>query len=135
MGSPSSPPTPPSGAAASSASNGATPLGSTGYTASEWTQQNMLTDLLQRKGLLIGAAVVVIALLVFRKRSAPPAPEKAARRLVRDWRRVDAPTDVRDLLGENLPAILRPVLLLVLAELERLANTGFRRLEHEIDHL
>ena len=103
------------------------------YTATEWTQQNMLSDVLQQKGLLIGVGVVLIGIFLLRKRSAPQ--EKAARRLVREWRHVDDPSDVRSLLGENLPTILRPALLAALAEIERQVAHGFRKLEREIDHL
>ena len=69
------------------------------YAASEWTQQNMLSDVLQQKGLIIGVGVVLVGIFLLRKRSAPE--EKAARRLVRDWRHVDDPSDVRHLLGET----------------------------------
>jgi len=103
------------------------------YTATEWTQQNMLSDVLQQKGLIIGVGVVLVGIFLLRKRSAPE--EKAARRLVRDWRHVDDPSDVRHLLGENLPTILRPALLAALAEIERQVAHGFRKLEREIDHL
>ena len=93
----------------------------------------MMSDLMQQKGLLIGAGVVIGALLLFRRRSAPE--EKAARRLVRDIRRVDDAGDVRDLLGDNLPTIVRPALLMALSEIERQVHRGFRMLEREIEHL
>ena len=104
-----------------------------GYTASEWTQQTMLSDLMQQKGLLIGIGVVIAAILLFSRRSAPE--EKAARRLVRDWREVDDLDDARDLLGENVPTIVRPVLLIALDELERQVQHAFRALEKEIQRL
>ncbi len=103
------------------------------YTASEWTQQSMFSDLLQQKGLIIGAGVIVGLFLLLRGRSRPE--EKAARKLVRDWRNVDDPGDVRDLLGENLPPIIRPALLMVLAEVERQIKLGFRRVERQIERL
>ena len=103
------------------------------YTATEWTQQNMLTDVLQQKGLIIGVGVMLLAIFFFSKRRAPE--EKAARRLVRDWRRVDDPRAVRNLLGDNLPTIMRPALLAALQEIERQTEHGFRKLEREIAHL
>jgi len=106
---------------------------SNGLTASEWTQQSMLSDLMQQKGLLIGIGVVVGLALLLSRRSAPE--EKAARRLVRNWRHVDDADDVRDLLGENLPPIVRPALLALLEELQRQVHRGFRSLEREIERL
>ena len=106
---------------------------SNGLTASEWTQQSMLSDLRQQKGLLIGIGAVIGLVLLLSRRSAPE--EKAARRLVRDWRHVDDRDDVRDLLGENLPPIVRPVLLALLEEIERQVHRGFRSLEREIERL
>ena len=102
------------------------------FTASELTQQTMLSDVMQQKGLLIGLGVVIGALLLFRRRSAPE--EKAARRLVRDIRRVDDADDVRNLLGDNLPTIVRPALLIALNEVERQVHKGFRAIEKEIEH-
>ncbi len=103
------------------------------YSASEWTQQNMLNDLMQQKWLLAGAAAFLAALWLFSRRSAPE--EQAARRLVRDWRNVDDVTDVRDLLGDNLPTILRPALLTALGEIENLVHRWFRQVEREIHRL
>jgi hypothetical protein len=103
------------------------------FTPSEWTQQSMLSDVMQQKGLLICLGVVVGAFLLFRPRSAPE--EKAARRLVRDIRRVDDADDVRNLLGDNLPTIVRPALMIALNEIERQVHKGFRTLEKEIEHL
>ncbi len=103
------------------------------FSPSELTQQTMLADLMQQKGLLIGLGVVIGAFLLFRPRSAPE--EKAARRLVRDIRRVDDADDVRNLLGENLPTIVRPALLIALNEVERQVHKGFRTLEKEIERL
>jgi hypothetical protein len=96
-------------------------------------RQNLLNDLMQQKWLLAGAAAFIGALWLFSRRSAPE--EQAARRLVRDWRRVDDPTDVRDLLGDNLPTILRPALLSGLEEIENIVHRWFRQLEREIRHL
>jgi uncharacterized iron-regulated membrane protein len=94
----------------------------------------MVADLTQQKGLLIGAGIVVgVFLLLSRRRSAPE--EKAARRLVRDWRKVDGASDVRDLLGANLPTIVRPALLAALHEIERQTQKGFASLEREIERL
>ncbi len=104
------------------------------YTASEWTQQTMLSDLMQQKGLLIGLGLAIVAtILLLSRRSAPE--EKAARRLVRDWRDVDDVDDARELLGENLPPIVRPALLIALEELEHEVHRGFRALEKEIKRL
>jgi hypothetical protein len=104
-----------------------------GYSASEWTQHSMLGDLLQQKGLLIGLGIAIGVFLLLRSRSRPE--EKAARNLVREWRHVDDVTDVRDLLGENVPPIIKPALLMALAEIERQVETGFRRLERQIERL
>jgi hypothetical protein len=109
------------------------PPGSEGLTASEWTQQSMFNDVMQQKWLLIGAGCFIGALWLWSRRSAPE--EQAARRLVRDWRRVDDPEDVRDLLGSNLPPILRPALLAALEEIEDVVHEWFRRAEREISRL
>jgi hypothetical protein len=104
------------------------------YSASEWTQQNMLNDLMQQKWLLAGGAALLAALWLFaRRRSAPE--EQAARRLVRDWRNVDDVTGVRDLLGDNVPTILRPALLTALEEIENIVHRWFRQAEREIRRL
>ena len=102
-------------------------------TASEWTQQNMLSDLMQQKWLLVGLGVAVGVVWLMSRRSAPE--EKAARHLVRDWRHVDDADDARDLLTDNVPTILRPALLTALEELERQVSRWFRQLEREIDRL
>jgi hypothetical protein len=93
----------------------------------------MLSDLMQQKGLLIGLGIVIGAFFLVRRRSAPE--EKAARRLVRDIRKVDDADDVRSLLGDNLPTIVRPALLIALNEIERQVHRAFRKLEHEVEHL
>jgi uncharacterized membrane protein YccC len=93
----------------------------------------MFSDVLQQKGLLIGLGVMIAGFLWFRSRSRPE--EKAARRLVRDFRRVDDADDARDLLGTNLPTIVRPALLIALSEIERQISLGIRRLERQIERL
>jgi hypothetical protein len=94
----------------------------------------MLSDLMQQKGVLIGAGVMLgLCLLMLRRRSAPE--EKAARRLVRDIRKVDDAADMRDLLGSNVPTIVRPALLIALHEIERQVRKGFASLERDIDRL
>ena len=103
------------------------------FTPTEWTQQTMLSDLMQQKGLLIGAGVAIGALWLFRRRSAPE--EKAARRLVRNIRKVDDAGDMRDLLGDNLPTIVRPALLMALHEIERQVHKGFDNLARDIHRL
>jgi hypothetical protein len=103
------------------------------YTATEWTQHSMFSDLMQQKGLLIGLGVAILAIWFVRGRSRPQ--EKAARRLVRDWRKVDDVEDARELLGDSVPAIMRPALLIVLNELERQLHRGFRQMEREISRL
>jgi hypothetical protein len=118
-------------ATSSTTSSSSTP--SNGLTASEWTQQSMLSDLMQQKGLLIGLGVVIGLVMLLSRRSAPE--EKAARRLVRDWRHVDDPDDARDLLSENVPTIVRPALLAALDEIERQVHRGFRSLERDIERL
>ena len=104
------------------------------YTPTEWTQQSMLSDLMQQKGLLIGAGLVLgLWVFMLRRRAAPE--EKAARRLVRDIRKVDDAADVRDLLGSNVPTIVRPALLIALHEIERQVRKGFESLERDIERL
>src|SRR6266849_5850321 len=104
------------------------------FTPTEWTQQTMLSDLIQQKALMIGAGVILgLCMLMLRRRSAPE--EKAARRLVRDWRKVDRAADVRDLLGSNVPTIVRPALLMALHEIERQVHKGFVSLERDIERL
>jgi hypothetical protein len=110
------------------------PSTSDNYTSTEWTETNMLTDLMQQKGLLLGLGALVVGFLVFKSRSGRP-DEKAARRLVRDMRHVDDPDDVRGLLGDNLPAIVRPALLIALAEIERQVHHGFDKLERDLQRL
>lgn len=103
-------------------------------TASEWTQQSMLNDLMGQKGFLIAAGLALGTLVLFLSRRKPPQ-EQAARRLVRDWRHIDDVEDARDLLGENIPVILRPALLSALEEIEDQVHQLFRRLEREINRL
>ena len=103
-------------------------------TASQFTQNTMLSDLMEQRPLLIGIGVTIAALWFFMSRRSG-REEQAARRLVRDWRKVDDIHDARDLLGSNVPAIVRPALLIVLAEIERQIQHGFRRLERSIRHL
>lgn len=104
------------------------------YTASEWTQQSMLSGLMQQKWLIAGAAALVGAVLLLSSRRSAPE-EEAARRLVRDWRHVDDASDIRDLLGDNVPTILRPALLTALAEMETIVHRWFRQVEREIKRL
>jgi len=104
------------------------------FTPTEWTQQNMLSDVMQQKGFLIGLGAVVLAIVFFRSRAKRP-DEKAARRLVRDIRHVDDPDDIRELLGDHLPTIVRPALLILLAEIERQVHRGFDKLEHDLERL
>jgi hypothetical protein len=94
----------------------------------------MLSDLMQQKGLVIGVGVAIVALWLFATSRSKPE-QKAARRLVRDWRRVDDIEDARDLLGENVPAIVRPAMLMALEEIERQVHRAFRRLEKEVEAL
>ena len=103
-------------------------------TSSEFTQQTMWSDLTQQRW-LIGLGLGLGTLFMFKMLRHEADQEQAARRLVRDWRKVDDVDDARDLLGENIPAILRPVLLLTLEEIERQVRKGFRRLEHQIQDL
>jgi hypothetical protein len=117
----------------SSTSSTSSSSSSDNFTPTEWTQQTMMSDLMHQKGLLIGLGAVIGAFLLFRPRAAPE--EKAARRLVRDIRKVDDADDVRSLLGDNLPTIVRPALLTALNEIERQVHRGFRTLEREIEHL
>ena len=104
------------------------------YPASEWTQQSMFGDLGQQKWLLIGVGSLVGAIVLWATRRKAPE-EKAAQRLVRDLRHADDADDIRELLGSNLPTILRPALLSALEEIEDQVHHGFRRLEREISRL
>src|SRR5436305_10983753 len=107
-----------------------TTSGSDQYTASEWTQRTMLSDVLQQRGLLIGLGSLIGIVWFMRRRRAPE--EDAARHLVRDWRHVDDVDDARGLLGENVPTILRPALLTALEEIEAVVDRWFRQVEREI---
>jgi hypothetical protein len=122
-------------AATSSTPSSSSSTPSDHLTPTEWTQQSMLSDVLQQKGLLIGAGSVagLFFFVLLRRRSAPQ--EKAARRLVRDWRKVDDAADVRNLIGSNLPPIVRPALLMALHEIERQVHKGFQSLERDIERL
>jgi hypothetical protein len=100
--------------------------------ASQFTQRSMMGDLLQQRGLLIGAAAAVGALWLFSRRK--PPEEEAARRLVRDWKHVDDADDARDLIGSNLMPILRPALLTLLDAIEDQVHYGFRQLERQVKH-
>ena len=112
----------------------ATATSSGSLSSSEWTQQNMMNDLLQQKGFLMAAGIGLGALLLVLTRRSKPQ-ESAARRLVRDWRRIDDVEDARDLLGQNIPVILRPALMAALEEIEDQVHHLFRRLEREINLL
>jgi hypothetical protein len=94
----------------------------------------MFGDLGQQKWVLIGVGSLVGALVLWATRRKAPE-EIAAQRLVRDLRHVDDADAVRELLGENLPTILRPALLSALEEIQDQVHHGFRRLEREISHL
>ena len=98
------------------------------------TQPSALADTGQQRMLLIGAGLAALALMVWWLRRPDPR-EQAARRLVRDWRRVDDMDDARDLVGSNLPAIAQPVLLILLREIEAQVDHGFRQLERKINRL
>jgi len=93
----------------------------------------MMGDLMQQKWLVVGLGCAAGAVWLWSRRKAPE--EQAARRLVRDWRHVDDAEDVRDLLGSNLPTILRPALLSALEEVEGLTHQWFRRVERDINRL
>jgi hypothetical protein len=119
-----------------SASSSSSPFSnpaSNDYTASEGTQQSMMGDLMRQKWLFIGLGGVIGLIWLMSRRSAPE--EKAARRLVRDLRHVDDADDVRELLGGNVPVILRPVLLSALSEIETYVHQWFRRVERDIERL
>jgi hypothetical protein len=103
------------------------------YTASEWTQRTMLSDVLQQKGLLIGLGCFAGVVWLIRRRRAPE--EDAAKHLVRDWRHVDDVDAARSLLGENVPTILRPALLTALEEIEAVVDRWFRQVERGIQRL
>lgn len=97
------------------------------------TSTSFLSQVMHQKGLLIGLGMALATFFLFSRRSAPE--EQAARRLVRDIRHVDDAGDVRDILGSNLPTIVRPVLLLALEEIERQVHLGFDQLERELQRL
>ena len=121
------------------ATTSSTPISSSSssdhFTPTEWTQRTMLSDVMQQKGLLIGGGVGVLLFLFLLTRRGPAPEQRAARRLVRDWRKVGNAADVVDLLGANLPAIIRPVLIMALHELERQLRKGFQSLERDIERL
>jgi hypothetical protein len=104
------------------------------FTDTQLAQPSMLEKLGQQRTLLIGGGLTLAA-LVFLMRRRQPAQERAARRLVRDWRRVDDLDDARDLLGSNVPAVLRPAMLVILAEVERQVQHALHRVERAIHKL
>jgi hypothetical protein len=93
----------------------------------------MMNDLMHQKWLLIGLGGLIGLAWLISRRSAPE--EEAARRLVRDWRHVDDADDARDLLGSNVPTVLRPAILAALEEIEDQVHQMFRRAEREIEKL
>ena len=102
-------------------------------TSSEFTQQTMFNDLLNQRWLIgAGIGIGVLMLMLLRR---PPAQEKAARRMVRDLRHIDDIDDARDLFGSNLPVIVRPALMMIMQEIERQVERGFRTLERSIERL
>ncbi len=103
-------------------------------THTELTQRTMLDDLRQQPLLLAGAAVGFVALVLFLTRR-KPSRERAARQLVREWRDVDDADDARDVLGSNLPVILRPAAAVLLDEAEHVVHRWFRQLERAINKL
>jgi hypothetical protein len=103
-------------------------------TASEWTRQTMWSDLRQQPMLLAGAGLAVFATLLFWMRR-QPSQERAARHLVRDWRDVDDIDDARDLLGSNIPAIMRPALMVLLEQGEDQVHRWFRQMERSISKM
>jgi len=122
-------------ASTASPSTPSSSISSDHFTPTEWTRQTMFSDVMQQKGLLIVAGVTVGLFVLFTMGRRPAPQERAARRLVRDWSKVDDADDVRDLLGSNLPAIARPVLLLVLHEIERQVHRAFKSLERDLEAL
>ena len=103
-------------------------------TPSEMTRQTMLSDLRQQPMLLAGAGLALVAVLLFWMRR-QPSQERAARHLVREWRHVDDVDDARDLLGSNLPVILRPALLAALDAAEDQVDRWFRQLERNLSRM
>jgi hypothetical protein len=101
---------------------------------SELTQKTMLSDLKQQPMVWAGAALAVVALALFWSRR-QPSQEVAARHLVRDWRGVDDVSDARDLLGSNVPIILRPALLAGLEALEGQVQVWFRQAERALTRM
>ena len=101
--------------------------------ASDWTRMNMLTDLGQQKMVWMGLGAIVLLFLFMRRRE--DEQEKAARHLVRDWRKVDDLGDARDHLQSNLMPLGRPVRLVLLAELEQASHKWMRKMERELKHL
>ncbi|HYY87313.1 MAG TPA: hypothetical protein VFA49_00845, partial [Chloroflexota bacterium] len=103
-------------------------------TPSELTQRSMLADMRQQPMIWAGFGLALFALLLFwiRRR---PAQERAARHLVRDWRHVDDLDDARDLLGSNVPTILRPALMVLLREAEDQVDHWFRQMERSISRM
>ena len=52
------------------------------------------------------------------------------------WRPMPVPgVEMRELLGDNLPTIVRPALLIALEEIETQVRLGFRKVEREIERL
>src|SRR5690349_19985897 len=93
-------------------------------TPSELTQKTMLSDLQQQPMVWAGAGLAVLAVVLWWTRR-EPAQQSATRHLVRDWRSVDDEDDARDLLGSNVPVIIRPALLAGLGAAEDRIHTWF----------
>ena len=103
-------------------------------TPSELTQKKMWSDVKQQPMLWAGGALAVVAFLLWWTRR-EPSQQSAARHLVRDWRSVDDVDDARDLLGSNVPVILRPALLAGLDAAEAQVETWFRQAERAINRM
>jgi hypothetical protein len=103
-------------------------------TPSELTQRTMFEDMRQQPMVWAGLGVAVVAVVLFWVRRGQ-SQERAARHLVRDWRHVDDIHDARDLLGSNVPAVVRPALMVLLHEAEDYVDHWFRQMERALNRM
>jgi hypothetical protein len=94
----------------------------------------MLADMRQQPMVWAGLGLAAFAVVLFWLRRRP-SQERAARHLVRDWRHVDDIDDARDLLGSNMPAVLRPALMVLLHEAENQVHHWFRQMERSLNRM
>lgn len=97
-------------------------------------RQDWMNMLMSRNGIMAAGAVLVVLFLLSR-RGGDDSSEKAARKFVRDLRKVDSVDDGREHLQSTLLPVLKPVLMVMLSELEDLVEKAFHRANREVKRL